>query len=290
MPAIRLVEVGPRDGLQNEAAWVPTEAKVAYVDRLSASGLGEIEVSSFVSPEWVPQLADAAAVFAAIKRKPGVRYTALVPNERGLARAVASRVDGVSVFTAASETFCRKNINASIAESLARFGPVVVESPVPVRGYVSTAFHCPFEGPVAPVAVLRLTADLLAMGCAEVSLGDTIGRARVEEVERLLDVLLPHCPAERLALHLHDTFGAAVANAKAGAAMGIRAFDGSTGGLGGCPYAPGAPGNVATEALVQAFAGRTGVDPAALGEAAALIRPYLTARAPTEIKTGGTTS
>jgi len=290
MSAIRLVEVGPRDGLQNEEGWVPTEAKVAYVDLLSASGLREIEVSSFVSPEWVPQLADAAAVFAAIKRTPGVRYTALVPNERGLARAVASRVDGVSVFTAASETFSRKNINASIAESLARFGPVLVESPVPVRGYVSTAFHCPFEGPVAPVAVLRVTADLLAMGCAEVSLGDTIGRARVEEVERLLDVLLPHCPAEQLALHLHDTFGAAVANAQAGAAMGIRIFDGSTGGLGGCPYAPGAPGNVATEALVQAFSGNTGVDPAALVAAATLIRPYLTGRVPSENKIGRTAS
>ncbi|MFI5210169.1 MAG: hydroxymethylglutaryl-CoA lyase [Gemmatimonadales bacterium] len=285
---IRIVEVGPRDGLQNEAAWVPTEAKVAYVDLLSASGLQEIEVSSFVAPEWVPQLADAAAVFAGLARRPGVRYTALVPNQRGLARAVASRVDGVSVFTAASETFCRKNINASIAESLDRFRPVVAESPVPVRGYVSTAFHCPFEGPVAPAAVLKVTADLLAMGCAEISLGDTIGRARVEEVERLLDALLPHCPVERLALHLHDTFGGAVANAQAGAAMGIRTFDGSTGGLGGCPYAPGAPGNVATEALVQAFAGHTGVDQAVLEQAADLIRPYLTARAPTEIKTGRT--
>ena len=275
---IRIVEVGPRDGLQNEAGWVPTEAKVAYVDLLSASGLAEIEVSSFVAPEWVPQLADAAAVFAAIKRRPGVRYTALVPNQRGLARAVASRVDGVSVFTAASETFCRKNINASIAESLARFGPVVAQSPVPVRGYVSTAFHCPFEGPVAPTAVLHVTADLLAMGCTEVSLGDTIGRARVEDVERLLDVLLPHCPAERLALHLHDTFGAALANAQSGAAMGIRTFDGSTGGLGGCPYAPGAPGNVATEALVQAFAGHTDIDLSILEQAASLIRPWLTAK------------
>jgi hydroxymethylglutaryl-CoA lyase len=276
MPAIRLVEVGPRDGLQNEAGWVPTEAKVAFVDRLSASGLTEIEVSSFVAPEWVPQLADAEAVFAAITRRPGVRYTALVPNQRGLARALASKADGVAVFTAASETFCRKNINASIAESLARFRPVVADSPVPVRGYVSTAFHCPFEGPVAPAAVLRVTSELLAMGCTEISLGDTIGKARAEEVELLLEVLLPHSPVERLALHLHDTFGEAVANALAGEAMGVRSFDGSTGGLGGCPYAPGAPGNVATEALVRAFAGRTGVDPAALEAAATTIRPYLT--------------
>jgi hydroxymethylglutaryl-CoA lyase len=283
---IRIVEVGPRDGLQNEAGWVPTEAKVAYVDRLSASGLNEIEVSSFVAPEWVPQLADAEAVFAAIARRPGVRYTALVPNQRGLARALASRVDGVAVFTAASETFCRKNINASIAESLARFRPVVADSPVPVRGYVSTAFHCPFEGPVAPDAVLRVTSDLLALGCAEISLGDTIGRARVEEVERLLEVLLAHCPAERLALHLHDTFGGAVANAQAGAAMGIRTFDGSTGGLGGCPYAPGAPGNVATEALVRAFAGHTAIDVTILEQAAALIRPCLTGQARTDSTMG----
>lgn len=272
---IRIVEVGPRDGLQNESGWVPTEAKVAFVDRLSATGLTEIEVSSFVAPQWVPQLADAEAVFAAIARRPGVRYTALVPNQRGLGRAQAARVDGVAVFTAASETFSRRNINASIAESLERFRPVVAESTVPVRGYVSTAFHCPFEGPVAPEAVLRVTSELLEMGCAEVSLGDTIGRARVEEVQRLLEKLLPHCPAERLALHFHDTFGGAVANALAGAAMGISAFDGSTGGLGGCPYAPGAPGNVATEALVRAFTGQTGVDPALLESAAAAIRPYL---------------
>jgi hydroxymethylglutaryl-CoA lyase len=274
MPDIRLVEVGPRDGLQNESGWVPTDAKVAFVDRLSDTGLTEIEVSSFVAPQWVPQLADAEAVFAAIVRRPGVRYTALVPNQRGLARALSAKVDGVAVFTAASETFSRKNINASIAESLERFRPVVAESPVPVRGYVSTAFHCPFEGPVAPASVLRVTSELLAMGCAEISLGDTIGRACVEEVERLLEVLLPHCPAERLALHFHDTFGEAVANALAGAAMGIATFDGSAGGLGGCPYAPGAPGNVATEALVRAFAGRTGVDLARLEAAAASIRPY----------------
>jgi len=283
---IRIVEVGPRDGLQNEAGWVPTEAKVAYVNRLSASGLTEIEVSSFVAPEWVPQLADAEAVFAAITRQPGVRYTALVPNQRGLARALASRVDGVAVFTAASETFCRKNINASIAESLARFRPVVADSPVPVRGYVSTAFHCPFEGPVAPAAVLRVTTDLLAMGCAEISLGDTIGRAHVDDVERLLEVLLPHCPAERLALHFHDTFGGAVANAQAGAAMGIRTFDGSTGGLGGCPYAPGAPGNVAAEALVRAFTGQTAIDVTILEQAAALIRPCLTGQARTDSTMG----
>lgn len=272
---IRIVEVGPRDGLQNESEWVPTAAKVAFVDRLSGTGLTEIEVSSFVAPQWVPQLADAEAVFAAIARRAGVRYTALVPNERGLARALAAKVDGVAVFAAASETFSRKNINASIAESLDRFRPVIAESPVPVRGYVSTAFHCPFEGPVPPASVLRVTSELLAMGCSEISLGDTIGRATVDEVRVLLDALLPHCAVEQLALHFHDTFGGAVANALAGAAMGVNRFDASTGGLGGCPYAPGAPGNVATEALVRAFAGQTGVDLALLEAAAASIRPYV---------------
>jgi hydroxymethylglutaryl-CoA lyase len=275
MAMIRIVEVGPRDGLQNESGWVPTEAKIAFVDRLSAAGLTEIEVSSFVAPGWIPQLADAEAVFAGIARRPGVRYTALVPNQRGLARALAARVDGVAVFTAASETFARKNINASIAESIERFGPVVADSTVPVRGYVSTAFHCPFEGPIAPAAVLRVTLDLLALGCHEISLGDTIGKATTGDVERLLETLLPHCPVGQLALHLHDTFGNAVANARTGAARGIMTFDGSTGGLGGCPYAPGAPGNLATEALVEAFPARTGVDPVELMTAARGIRPFL---------------
>ncbi len=275
MPAIRIVEVGPRDGLQNEKGWVPTEAKIAFVDQLSASGLVEIEVSSFVAPGWIPQLEDAEAVFAGIIRRSGIRYTALVPNQRGLARAMASQPDGISVFTAASETFARKNINASIAESIERFQPVVHESTVPVRGYISTAFHCPFEGPIAPAAVLRVALALLALGCAELSLGDTIGKATPAEVETLLRALAPHCPVDRLALHLHDTFGNAVPNALMGAAHGITVFDGSTGGLGGCPYAPGAPGNVATEALVAAFPGQTGVDPSRLTLAAHAIGPYL---------------
>ncbi|MEO8031326.1 MAG: hydroxymethylglutaryl-CoA lyase [Gemmatimonadota bacterium] len=275
MAAIRLIEVGPRDGLQNEQGWVPTEAKIAFVDQLSASGLLEIEVSSFVAPGWIPQLEDAEAVFAGITRGAGIRYTALVPNQRGLARAMASRPDGISVFTAASETFARKNINASIAESIERFRPVVRQSTVPVRGYISTAFHCPFEGPIAPAAVLHVALELLALGCTELSLGDTIGKATPIEVETLLRTLAPHCPVDRLALHLHDTFGNAVPNALMGAAHGITIFDGSTGGLGGCPYAPGAPGNVATEALVAAFPGRTGVDSSRLTIAARAIRPYL---------------
>lgn len=271
MTRIRIVEVGPRDGLQNEAAIIPTDVKVAFVDALSEAGFDEIEVSSFVSPSWVPQLADAAAVFQRITRKPGVRYSALVPNERGLARAVAAGVDKVAVFTAASEGFTRKNINATIAESLTRFAPVVRAAPVPVRGYVSTAFHCPYEGPVRPDAVLDVTSRLLDLGVAEVSIGDTIGAATPDEVERLVELLLPRTGPERLALHFHDTFGRAVANAQAGAGLGVTVFDASAGGIGGCPYAPGATGNVATEALVALFEGRTGIDLDRLRAAAAVI-------------------
>ena len=273
--AIRIVEVGPRDGLQNEKGTVPTEAKVAFVDALSEAGFPEIEVSSFVSPKWVPQLADASEVFARIARRPGTRYTALVPNAQGLERAVASRVDGVSVFTAASETFSRKNTNASIAETLERFRPVAAASPVPVRGYVSTAFHCPFEGPIAPEAAVRVAEELVALGCTEVSIGDTIGRAVPDEVRRLLEQLLARVPAERVAMHFHDTFGQAVDNARASDELGVRTFDASAGGLGGCPYAPGAPGNVATQALLRLFEGRTGVDAGAVERASAAIRSHL---------------
>ena len=269
--SIRLVEVGPRDGLQNEPQPVPTDRKVAFIDALSRSGLRDIEVSSFVSPRWVPQLADAEEVFRRIERVPGVRYWALVPNRQGLERAVEVNVDGIAVFTAASETFSRRNTNASIAETLARFAPVVEAATMPVRGYVSTAFHCPFEGPVAPVAVQRITMKLLELGCEEISLGDTIGRAQPDEVRALLQLLLTDVPAARLALHCHDTFGLAVANCLAAADLGVTVFDASAGGLGGCPYAPGAPGNVATEALVRAFPGRTGVALDALEHAARLL-------------------
>ena len=269
---VRLMEVGPRDGLQSLTQHVPTEAKVAFVDALSASGLGDIEVSSFVSPRWVPQLADAEEVFRRIVRRPGVRYWALVPNAQGLERAQAARVDGVAVFTAASETFSRRNTNASIGETLDRFRPVIEAANVPVRGYVSTAFVCPFEGLVSPAAVRRVTLDLLALGCTEVSLGDTIGKATVEQVRELLRLLLTDVAAGRLALHCHDTYGQAMTNVLAAAELGVRTFDGSAGGIGGCPYAPGAPGNVATEALVRAFPGRTGVNPALLSEAGAAIR------------------
>jgi hydroxymethylglutaryl-CoA lyase len=275
---IRLVEVGPRDGLQNEARTVPTDVKIRFIDGLSETGLVEIEVTSFVSPKWVPQLADAAEVFAGIRRVPGVIYSALVPNRRGLDGAIAARADKVAVFTAASETFSMRNTNATIAESLDRFRPVLRDATMPVRGYVSTAFHCPFEGPVAPDQVRPVVQALFDMGCVEVSIGDTIGRATGDEVSRLLDALLPHWPAARLALHFHDTFGQAVDNARVGFGMGVTTFDASAGGIGGCPYAPGAPGNVATQALVSAFEGRTGVDPDRLESAAAVVRPYLSGR------------
>jgi hydroxymethylglutaryl-CoA lyase len=278
MADIRLVEVGPRDGLQNEARIVPTDVKIRFIDALSETGLAEIEVTSFVSPKWVPQLADAAEVFAGIRRPPGVIYSALVPNRQGLDGAIAARADKVAVFTAASETFSMRNTNATIAESLDRFRPVLRDATVPVRGYISTAFHCPFEGPIAPDQVLPVMRALFDMGCAEVSIGDTIGKATADEVRRLLDVLLPHWPAAKLALHFHDTFGQAMDNALVGFGMGITTFDASAGGIGGCPYAPGAPGNVATQALATAFRGKTGIDPERLESAAAVVRPYLTDR------------
>lgn len=275
-PRVRIVEVGPRDGLQNEPRFVPTEEKIAFVDALSQCGFEEIEVSSFVSPRWIPQLADAEAVFAGIRRKPGVRYLALVPNQAGLARAQAARVDKLAVFTAASETFSRKNANASIAETLERFRPVVAAAGRPVRGYISTAFHCPYEGVIVPAQVLPVAHALLELGCAELSIGDTIGKATPDEVTRLFERLLAVSPAERLAGHFHDTYGNAVENVRAGRALGITTFDASAGGVGGCPYAPGAPGNVATETLVAAFPGQTGIDAEGLGSATAIIRPYLT--------------
>ncbi|MGE5177114.1 MAG: hydroxymethylglutaryl-CoA lyase [Hyphomicrobiales bacterium] len=263
---VRIVEVGPRDGLQNEKRAVPTEAKVAFVDALSEAGYEEIEVSAFVSPKWVPQLADAADVFARIRRKEGVVYAALVPNEQGLDRALEARAGKVAVFTAASETFNRKNVNASIEESIARFTPVVPRARaagIPVRGYVSTAFWCPYEGRIEPAAVARVVRRLLDLGVDEISIGDTIGKAVPAEVHALLDVLLDAVPQDALALHFHDTYGTAVANALAGYERGVTTFDASAGGVGGCPYAPGAAGNVATEDLVWALArsgAETGVD------------------------------
>jgi len=257
---VRIVEVGPRDGLQNEPEQISTDAKVAFVDALSEAGYDEIEVSAFVSPKWVPQLADAGEVFGRIRRRDGIVYSALVPNEQGFARAMAARVGKIAVFTAASETFNRKNINASIAESIERFAPVVPEAHaagLTVRGYVSTAFWCPYEGKIEPAAATRVAKRLLDLGVDEISIGDTIGMAVPAEVHALLDLLLDAAPQDAIAMHFHDTYGTAVANAIAAYERGITIFDASAGGVGGCPYAPGAAGNVATEDLAWAL-GRSG--------------------------------
>ncbi len=260
---IRLVEVGPRDGLQNEKQTIPLDAKVALVDALSKTGVGEIEAGAFVSPKAVPQMADTAEVFARIRREKGVVYSALVPNEKGLEAAQAAKADKIAVFTAASETFNRKNINASIAESIERFRPVVGR--LPTRAYVSTAFYCPYEGKIEPAVVVDVVKRLLDLHAfADISIGDTIGRAAPRDVRALLDVLLKALPLEKLFLHFHDTYGMAVANAlTAWQEYGVTGFDASAGGLGGCPYAPGAGGNVATEDLafaLKASGGDVGLD------------------------------
>jgi hydroxymethylglutaryl-CoA lyase len=253
---VRLTEVSPRDGLQNEPKTIPIDLKVAFVDALSEAGFEEIEVSSFVSPKRIPQLADAEQVFARIRRRESTIYSALVPNERGLERAVRAKVGKVAVFTAASETFNRKNVNASIQESIARFQPVVEgarRDSIPVRGYVSTAFWCPYEGKIAPEAVVEVVRRLTELGIDEISIGDTIGKAVPREVMELLDRLLDHVDQDRIAMHFHDTYGTAVANVLASYERGIAAFDASAGGVGGCPFAPGAAGNVATEDVIWAL-------------------------------------
>lgn len=275
---VDLFEVGPRDGLQNEARPIPTAEKVALIDCLSRAGFRRIEVASFVSPKWVPQMADSAAVLAAITRAPGVRYAALVPNMTGFAAAVAARADEIAVFASASEGFSRANLNCSIAESLDRFRPVTEAAAgvgLPVRGYVSCVTDCPFDGPTPPAAVARVAAALRDMGCYEVSLGDTIGHGTPATVVAMLDAVLAELPPARLAGHFHDTGGRAMANIETALARGLRVFDAAVGGLGGCPYAPGAPGNVATEAVAARLAALgfdTGLDPAVLAEAAAMAR------------------
>jgi isopropylmalate/homocitrate/citramalate synthase len=251
---VRIYEVGPRDGLQNEAAPIPTEAKLRFIGLLADAGLREIEATSFVAPRAVPQLADADELMARLDRRPGVRYPVLVPNQRGLARAEAAGVDAVCVFTAASEAFTRANINMTIAESLAAFGPLIAtarERGWWSRGYVSTAFGCPYQGEVGEAAVVGVARQLVELGVDEVSIGDTIGVAGPADVRRVLRALLAAgIGAERLAMHFHDTRGTALANVATALDLGIRCFDASTGGTGGCPYAPGAAGNLATEDLV----------------------------------------
>lgn len=276
-PAVTIVEVGPRDGLQNERAAIATADKIAFVDRLSEAGHAVIEVSAFVSPKWVPQMADAREVFAGITRRPGTRYTALVPNRAGLERALAAGVTEVAVFAAASETFSRRNINQSIDESLAGYRLVCDEARaagVRVRGYLSTCFACPFEGPVAPARVAAVAARLRDLGVFEVAISDTIGAAHPGQVPLVLDAVTAHVPLAELALHFHDTRGTALANVLAGLDYGVTTFDSSAGGLGGCPYAPGAAGNLATEDLLYVLNGlgiTTGVSLDAVSDASRVI-------------------
>jgi len=250
---VRIVEVGPRDGLQNESNIVATQDKAEFIRLLAAAGLKDIEVASFVHPKWVPQLADAQDLIKELKPLPDVRYSALVPNMRGLERAIESGIRRIAVFTAASETFNRKNINVGIDESIAVFKPVVagaLKEGISVRGYVSTCFVCPYEGPIAKERVAQVTGALFDLGVDEVSIGDTIGAATPRDVESTGAYLLQHFPVARLAMHFHDTYGMAIANVYQALQMGFTTFDSSAGGLGGCPYAPGASGNVATEDLL----------------------------------------
>ncbi|TCO79281.1 hydroxymethylglutaryl-CoA lyase [Plasticicumulans lactativorans] len=278
---VKMVEVGPRDGLQNEPALVPTTVKVALIDRLSATGLPVIEAASFVSPKWVPQMADNAQVLAGIARRPGVRYPVLTPNLQGFEAALAAGADEVAVFAAASESFSRRNINCSIAESLARFAPVLeaaAAAGVRVRGYVSCVLGCPYEGRIDPQAVAQVAAELTRMGCYEVSLGDTIGVGTPEAARAMIRVVAAHVPVERLAAHFHDTYGMAVANLYAVLQEGVAVIDSSVAGLGGCPYAKGASGNVASEDVLYLLNGLgidTGVDLDALVAAGAYISEHL---------------
>lgn len=275
---VTIKEVGPRDGLQNEAVAIATADKIAWINQLAKTGLTYIEITSFVSPKWIPQLSDSYEVATNVKRVEGVTYAALVPNEKGLERALAANVDEVSVFMSASETHNRKNINKSIAETFPILADVVREAKAAqktVRGYVSTVFGCPYEGGVSVEQVSNVAEKLFEMGIDELSLGDTIGVANPRQVEEVLTVLLKRFPREKLAMHFHDTRGTALANVLMSLQMGITTFDSSLGGLGGCPYAPGASGNVATDDLLYMLHGMgisTGVDLECLTEAALFIQ------------------
>jgi hydroxymethylglutaryl-CoA lyase len=276
--SVEIFEVGPRDGLQNEARDIPTAEKVALIDLLSRAGFRRIEVASFVSPKRVPQMADSGAVLAGIARAPGVSYAALTPNLRGYEGARAAGADEVAIFASASEGFSRANLNATISESLERFAPVAEAARgdgVRLRGYVSCVVECPYDGAVAPGDAARVVAALRDMGCYEVSLGDTIGRGRPEAVDAMLSAVLGEMDAADLAGHFHDTDGMALANVDVALARGLRVFDAAVGGLGGCPFAPGAAGNVATEALLAHLEGpgfETGLDARVVAEAAAMAR------------------
>ena len=278
---VKLVDVGPRDGLQNEKQVVPTAIKVELIERLAAAGVPAVEATSFVSPKWVPQMADNAAVMGAIRKQPGVAYPVLTPNLQGFDAAVEAGAQEVAIFGAASESFSQKNINCSIAESLKRFEPVVAAASaldIPVRGYVSCVVGCPYEGAIAPEAAARVARTLFEMGCYEVSLGDTIGVGTPLAVARMIEACAAHVPVEKLAGHYHDTYGMAVANILASLQLGMSVFDASVAGLGGCPYAKGASGNVASEDVVYLLHGlgiETGIDLDKLVDAGAFISAAL---------------
>lgn len=283
LPLVTIVDVSPRDGLQNEKAVLPVATKVALVDALSAAGVPVVEVTSFVSPKAIPQLADAEQVMAAITRRPGTRYTVLVPNERGYDRALPTRPDGIVVFGAASETFSQKNINCSIAESVERFRPVVARAKadgLQVRGTVSCALGCPYEGEIAPAAVRDVAQRLLDLGVDELSIADTIGVGTPERTREVFSAVLGVADAGRINAHFHDTYGRALVNLQACLELGVRSIDASAAGLGGCPFAPGATGNVATESVLEMLHGlgyATGVDVAAVRAAGAAVRAALAA-------------
>jgi hydroxymethylglutaryl-CoA lyase len=280
-PKVRLVEVGPRDGLQNEATMVPTDVKVALIDRLSDAGCPAIEATSFVSPKWVPQMADAADVMARIRRRPGVRYPVLTPNLKGLEAALAAGADEVAVFVAASEAFSRRNINCGIAESLERAQPIFAAAKaagVRVRGYISCVLGCPYEGDVDPRKVADVAGALYRSGAYEVSLGDTIGTGTAGRTQSLVAAVAEHVPVAALAGHFHDTYGQALTNVYAALEIGVAVFDSSVAGLGGCPYAKGATGNVASEDVVYLLHGlgiETGIDLATLRAAGDFISGFL---------------
>lgn len=278
---VRMVEVGPRDGLQNEAEMVPASTKIALIEQLADAGLSVVEAGSFVSPKWIPQMADTAAVLAGLTKKPGVAYPVLVPNMKGFEAALAAGVEEIAIFGAASESFSRRNINCSIAESLERFAPVAEaakQHELRLRGYISCVVDCPYEGPIAPDAVAGVAAKLLALGCYEVSLGDTIGTGTPARIQAMIEAVSQAVPIERLGVHFHDTYGQALANILASLEKGIAIVDSSVAGLGGCPYAPGASGNVASEDVLYMLTGlgiRTGVDLGKLAAAGRLISAVL---------------
>ncbi len=278
---VKIVEVGPRDGLQNEKQTVPTDVKIELIRRLGDAGLSVIESGAFVSPKWVPQMADTADVMAGIDRRAGVTYPVLVPNEKGMDGAISAGVDEIAIFAAASESFSQKNINCSIAESFERFAPVIAMAKaknIRVRGYVSCVAGCPYEGAIAPQAVADVSAKLLDMGAYEISLGDTIGVGTPIVTATMLRAVMARVPVEKLALHCHNTYGQALANIYTGLEMGVAVFDSSVGGLGGCPYAKGASGNVATEDVLYMLNGmgiETGVDINAIVDTAWFISNHL---------------